>query len=430
MRHSPIVLMILLALVTASAFPYELRSFQRNSSTSIKWAQNEFRLSISKSLLNDPDNFKSGDDFRNTVQKAVEEWEKYCGIRISLDLSREVSVSPTGKSGDGVSLITNAPTAENLLLFSGENSERPAITRLFVDGAGRITEADIVLNPYTQLSTDGTVGTYDLQSTLVHEIGHALGLGHSEVAAASMNSKIGKNGLFALPFTQYRTLSGDDIAGARALYGPAVGDQGCCGTISGRLIGNWDSGHLTVWAEHSRTGAVAAAVGAGADGRFSLEGLSEGSYDLYGTSEGTAFKVLDHSIFVASNMKTAVSSRRGSVHYGFGRTRIGLNGQLSSIAVPVNAGFSYMLFFEGQAPSLGLEIAFSGSGIKGDFERVIDHDFGKGVHVTSLVTNIAKTVPLGEYTIRFEKDGKLVAAVIGGVSVETEENPWVHRRFE
>jgi len=60
------------------------------------------------------------------------------------------------------------------------------------------------------LFEDGTTETFDFFTVALHEIGHALGLGHSNNGAAVMAS--GYTGA-------KRTLQPDDIAGIQALYG-------------------------------------------------------------------------------------------------------------------------------------------------------------------------------------------------------------------
>lgn len=52
---------------------------------------------------------------------------------------------------------------------------------------------------------------WDLYSTVLHELGHGLGLGHG-LPSSVMSSTLA-------PGTQRRALTEDDLAGLRALYG-------------------------------------------------------------------------------------------------------------------------------------------------------------------------------------------------------------------
>lgn len=75
-------------------------------------------------------------------------------------------------------------------------------------------ESDININTSVPWgSAASTSGVFDYQSAMTHEIGHVLGLGHSNAINATMYSTMPKNE------TSKRTLDSDDKYGARAIYG-------------------------------------------------------------------------------------------------------------------------------------------------------------------------------------------------------------------
>jgi len=80
-----------------------------------------------------------------------------------------------------------------------------------------IDDADIYTNQRWDLTSsrepDGCSGEYDLDGIMVHEVGHVIGLGHSSVEGATMYPSVS-----ACNF-ENRSLSSDDTAGRKALYG-------------------------------------------------------------------------------------------------------------------------------------------------------------------------------------------------------------------
>lgn len=80
-----------------------------------------------------------------------------------------------------------------------------------------IDDADVYVNQrydYTSSrESDGCNGEYDIDGILTHETGHIIGLGHSSVAGATMYPSVA-----ACDFGP-RTLSSDDVAGRKDLYG-------------------------------------------------------------------------------------------------------------------------------------------------------------------------------------------------------------------
>jgi MYXO-CTERM domain-containing protein len=93
-------------------------------------------------------------------------------------------------------------------------------------GTDEIVQAHIALNPHRRFRVlDGAdpSGASDLQSTLTHELGHALGLAHNDTDRDAVMFP------FAAPGdTSKRWLAEDDYAGLSALYpGEAVVPHGC-----------------------------------------------------------------------------------------------------------------------------------------------------------------------------------------------------------
>lgn len=96
-----------------------------------------------------------------------------------------------------------------------------ATTVIHTDSFGRYHDADIHLNgaQYT-FSLDGRAGTKDLRSILTHELGHALGLGHSSELRATMYASNAGG-------VAWRSLEKDDQDGVCALYAGAGLIAGC-----------------------------------------------------------------------------------------------------------------------------------------------------------------------------------------------------------
>ena len=110
----------------------------------------------------------------DAVKRGVRAWEAAAGVEFEIVLTDRENASGPGAAGDGVSLITIAPSAENMLIFGRDDLDAAAKTRIFYNRKGSITEADIVLNPTQQFSTDGGYGAFDLEATVTHEVGHLL----------------------------------------------------------------------------------------------------------------------------------------------------------------------------------------------------------------------------------------------------------------
>jgi hypothetical protein len=238
-----------------------------------RWPNGTHKLSFS--LNNKPlqmlPNLTADSDPVAAVQAAMSAWAL---APPALELQGQVSKTDVGQ--DGLNLITLADTphnrdvvADHLALTLSWYGGRPSTQPFFP-----VTEADIVINPQKQWATDGASNRYDLQRVLTHELGHALGLGHSPVMAVTMYPSSG------LGETDAREPDLDDLAGIRALYQLPADDN--TGGISGKVLATDDS---PVFGAHvvavDADGVVCVGALTEPDGSFTLLGLPAGSYELY-----------------------------------------------------------------------------------------------------------------------------------------------------
>ncbi len=181
---------------------------------------------------------------------------------------------------DNIFVLTIEDTPENRSVVGSYL----AITLWTYAEDGSLLDTDIIYNPAQSFSTDGSAGSYDLQSLTAHELGHSLGAGHSPLIGATMFQAQG-------PFANYdtfsettlhRTLSADDVAFVSAAY-PSGTIAGANGTLEGRvafLDGSAVVGAL-VGAANPSAGLVYGAIASLVDGTFRFDQLPPGNYFVY-----------------------------------------------------------------------------------------------------------------------------------------------------
>jgi hypothetical protein len=319
---------------------------------------------------------------------------------------------------------------------------------VFSDASGAITEADIALNPNVLFSSDGTVGTYDLESTFTHEIGHLLGLEHSAIIGATMQPRQAMNGLFGLPAFTQRSLSEDDIAGARALYGSRAGT----GSLFGRLVATGgQSGPVFgahVFAEDVSTGRVIAGSITLHSGDYRIDGLPVGGYRVIGqgldgliepeeiaTARGSYAGLIDttppfrtHIATRAATQLIPVSADK-SMSVGFfvssnppllAPRLIGMNGELSTVALPLTPGRKVRIYIAGdgmdEVPAAG--ISSTSPFISIDSESVNEEQFDTPYPAISFELTVARNTPAGEYSILLQSAEGEIVYLVGALTID------------
>ena len=400
----------------------------------IHWPKRTIPISFSNSLLSPGANIKPDSDVVGAAKRALARWSSLANINFVVTWTAATSVSPA-ESGDGVNLLTIAVTPENELFNSDSTTGR---TRVFFNPeSGAIVEADISINPRPraedgtalQFSTDGTPGTYDLEATITHEIGHLLGLEHSAVLASTMQSRQAFNGTFGLPALTERTLSEDDRQKIRSLYGPG---QQRFGRIEGRLVDNRTPGALTplsganIWAENAATGRVMASDVTADDGSYELEGLEAGQYRVMVSPAGSdtpkfrSFEI-SNQVGVKANVATTLNSNLVPAQAPTLNPKlIGLNAELSSVALPLEAGKRVKLYLGGEGVDQvpGTSITINSPFFTVDPATLTREQLPTSFPVISVEVQVAAYVPFGDYTIRLQSNSGETAYVPGAITID------------
>ncbi len=429
-----LVFLISLIFFAISAAAYTPQYADDAQTVPLKWRNKTITVSVSNSFFKQNSNIHPDSDVLDALKKSFEAWEKVADISFEIKQSEKQTISPAGKHGDGISLITIAQTPENLLLFSGENSEVAAYTRIFYNRRGNIIEADIVLNPYARFSTDGSLGTFDIQATLTHEIGHLLGLDHSSVSASTVFAHQGKNGTYSLPNFSYRTLSDDDITGIRDLYGAEAGNERCCGILQGKISvpKQVQAKDIEVWLEEIESGRTIASFQINSQGKFRSSGLSEGRYRVFVQNKQNDFAAtaeLDE-IEILKDKITVLNERFFPEYKTFDFKFLGFNGQISDTVIPVNRGNSYLIYFAGKnIENESFEIGFNSRFLMVNRDSLRKHNYGDEYAVFSVEIVIDSEAQNGDYSLYFRDKNGINDFIIGSISIDEMTNPWTHKTF-
>jgi len=186
---------LIVTATTSPAFGYVLLSPRR------RWSSTPVTVrvyNVGNSTISD------GDGGVTAVVSAIRAW----GI-----ISSSSTSSPAVRGSAPATIMLNSNGGG---LCTG-NCLAATLTGYYVSQAGddRIYDADVYTNtsqPLYSSRESGCSGEYDIDSIMTHEVGHVIGIGHSNVSGATMYPSISACN------TAPRTLASDDIAAKNDLY--------------------------------------------------------------------------------------------------------------------------------------------------------------------------------------------------------------------
>jgi hypothetical protein len=156
---------------------------------------------------NQPGNLTTADVI-NAIKNASARWVGMCNLGFSYMGTTTVppNVRSTSATVDRVNVVGWG-------LLTDELAQYGAYTYWWHDANRAIFDADVVINTSFRWTLQ------DVETVMTHELGHVIGLNHSNLQASVM---------FANPYNSYeyqRTLRGDDANGCAALYGASANAQ-------------------------------------------------------------------------------------------------------------------------------------------------------------------------------------------------------------
>jgi len=245
-------------------------------------------------------------------------------------------------------------------------------------------------------------------------------------------------------------LSYDDVAGARALYGSRAGT----GSLFGRLVTNSYGGQSQpvfgahVFAEETSTGRVVAGSITLRSGDYRIDGLPPGGYRVIGqgldgpiepeeiaTARGSYAGLVDTTppfrtyiaTKAASQIIPVVTDKATSLGFFVSSNLpqlvprlLGMNGELSTVALPLTAGKKVRVYIAGEGlddlPPSG--ISSTSPFISIDAETVIEEHFDTPYPAISFEITVARNTPPGEYSIVLQTSEGEIAYLVGAITID------------
>jgi uncharacterized protein (TIGR03437 family) len=298
----------------------------------------------------------SGSNPMQALTAATAQWNRIPSALINF-LPVQSTTVPNQNDGKFVVTIQDTPANRSAL------GSALAITSYWYYDDGTISDSDILFNPNLTIggvlypfSTDHSLGSFDLQSVLAHELGHSLGATHTPVIGATMfqSQSAFLSYISVAEATLHQALSADDVSFATTRY-PAPTAAAQFGSIAGKVAfstGAVVAGALVV-AVDAAAGTTIGGLASTRDGTYRLDGVRPGSYLVYAQPA--------NGPMMAANLTGVPNTSQ--VNTFFRATFAG--GNTAPNAVPVTAGQASTANISVDPASPGMQVAYLGTGSAG-----------------------------------------------------------------
>lgn len=270
-RVAPLVVLLLTLALPASAYVHRTLAFAGGAAVVARWPAAAFPVPVSVTPGISSDIADS--DELSALTAALDAWSRAPDSAVGLTLAGEADVDAGVLDGINGIEFSDDPELEAEAAIS--------LTFMTTEADGTIREADILVNDRRfGFNTDGGPVGLDLQTALMHELGHFLGLDHSPLGGFTNEGEFDDATSVMFPRQRgpeelARELAPDDVAAVAALY-PASNSRG---GIAGRVVSPEGAGFFGahVVAYNPDSGALVGGVTL-PDGSYAVDGLLPGRY--------------------------------------------------------------------------------------------------------------------------------------------------------
>ncbi|MBL8696327.1 MAG: IPT/TIG domain-containing protein [Planctomycetes bacterium] len=212
------------------------------------------------------------------VREAFESWN--AALQGSLQLVETSGPNPSSKNVDELSTHRVVFDEDDTTGYFPVETGIVALTPIRYNSLNRIVDADIIFNGRDhRFSTSFAASSFDIRDVAAHEVGHFLGLDHSPQLGATLFPYV------SYGQTEHRSLSEDEVQGARAVYGAGGPSARITGVLLKQKPGGGAGGPIRrgYVAVRRADGRVAGSTLSADDGSFAVEGLEPGQYVVEAT---------------------------------------------------------------------------------------------------------------------------------------------------
>lgn len=301
-------------------FCHSLFAYQTSKTTSLLQVKWPAATSVVNVYMNASNSYGVSESSLQTIAtNSAAQWNGVANITLNIGTT-------AGIDQDGLNEIY---FTSDSTVFNSSNSAVAAVTLVsFQESDGKILEADVKINESNLIDTTQTSTMY-IGNILTHELGHLLGLDHSQAIGSTM---------FWLLSLGQNEVSPDDKAGLYTVYPTGSSSYG---KLTGTVVGSsnqYGVFGVEVQAISQSSGKIIGTSTTENDGTFTINGLPQGDRYFIYTRPSVISTLSSHFSKAKTNFCDSGQAYRGSFYQACGGGNVGYPQAISLNSSSVDTG--------------------------------------------------------------------------------------------